>query len=663
MTEQATKKTARKTTRKTDGQTPPGQQSETLGFQAEVKQLLHLMIHSLYSNKEIFLRELISNASDACDKLRFEAVSNAKLLENSSELAIRVEFDRAAGTVTVADNGIGMSRTEVIQHLGTIAKSGTGEFLAQLSGDERKDASLIGQFGVGFYSSFVVADRVEVFTRRAGLAAAEGVHWSSQGEGEFSIEPVEWPERGTTVVLHLREDSLEFADAWKLRSLIRRYSDHISFPVQMREQPKPPEGDKDAAAAAAAEAEAKPAFETVNAARALWTRPRTEISDEEYKEFYKHISHDFQDPLLWSHNKVEGKREYTSLLYLPAKAPFDLWNREAPKGVKLYVRRVFIMDDADQFLPLYLRFIRGVVDSGDLSLNVSREILQQDSHVEAIRSALTKRALDMISRLASEDAEKYQAFWNTFGKVLKEGVAEDSANHEKIASLLRFATTYNNSPEQTVSLADYIGRMQPGQDKIYFISADNHNAAKASPHLEVFRKKNIEVLLLSDPIDEWVTGYLREFDGKSFVDVGRGHLDLGDIADEDTESTEKLAEQHKDLLERVRKTLADDIKEVRVTHRLTESPACLVIDEYDMGKQMRRIMEASGQTLPESKPIFELNPEHTLVKRLEVESDEQRFTDLTRVLFDQAALAEGRQPDDPGAFVQRLNRLLIDLST
>jgi molecular chaperone HtpG len=656
MTEQATRKSARKSARKDDGQRAPAGKVETLGFQTEVKQLLHLMIHSLYSNKEIFLRELISNASDACDKLRFEAVSNANLLEDNAELAVVIEFDKSASTITVADNGIGMSRDEAIEHLGTIAKSGTGEFLAQLSGDERKDASLIGQFGVGFYSSFVVAHEVEVFTRRAGLSAAEGVHWSSKGEGEFSVESIELPAHGTKVVLHLREDSAEFADAWKLRGLIRRYSDHISFPVKMLSEVKSAEID-------GAEVEAaEPTLETVNAARALWTRPRTEISDEEYKEFYKHISHDFQDPLLWSHNKVEGKREYTSLLYLPAKAPFDLWNREAPKGLKLYVRRVFIMDDADQFLPLYLRFIRGVVDSGDLSLNVSREILQQDAHVEAIRSALTKRALDMIARLAAEDTEKYQAFWDIFGKVLKEGVAEDSANHEKIASLLRFATTHTNSVAQNVSLADYVSRMQPGQDKIYFISADSHNAAKASPHLEVFRKKGIEVLLLSDPIDEWVTGYLREFDGKTFVDVGRGLLDLGEIADDETETTEELAEQHKDLLERIKKILDPDVKDVRVTNRLTESPACLVIDDYDMGKQMRRIMEASGQSLPEAKPIFEINPEHTLVKRLEAELDEQRFTDLTRVLFDQAALAEGRQPQDPGAFVQRLNRLLIDLS-
>jgi len=645
MTEQATEKSGASAA------------AETRGFQAEVKQLLHLMIHSLYSNKEIFLRELISNASDACDKLRFAAVSDSALLEESPELEIRVDFDKEAGTVSITDNGIGMSRDEVIDHLGTIAKSGTGEFLSKLSGDARKDSKLIGQFGVGFYSSFIVADRVDLFTRKAGLPPNEGVHWSSVGEGEFVVQPLDRAERGTTVVLHLREDSKDYADPYRLRSLITRYSDHIGFPVKMLGQ-QPPASEEDGADAQPA----KPDYEPVNAARALWTRPRTEISEDEYREFYKHISHDFQDPLLWSHNRVEGKREYTSLLYLPAKAPFDLWNREAPKGLKLYVQRVFIMDDADQFLPLYLRFVRGVVDSGDLSLNVSREMLQQDAHVEAIRSALTKRALDMIAQLANDEQEKYQAFWDEFGKVIKEGVAEDTANHEKIAGLLRFASTHNDAETQNVSLADYVGRMREGQDKIYFISADSHNAAKASPHLEVFRKKGIEVLLLSDPIDEWVTSHLREFDGKQFADVGRGQLDLGEIDGEEEDSTEKLAEENKDLLERLAKALEGDVKEVRVTTRLTESPACLVIDEFDMGKQMRRIMEASGQAIPESKPIFEVNPAHTLVKRLEAEKDNERFGDLAHVLFDQAALAEGRQPKDPGAFVQRLNRLLIDLS-
>jgi len=629
---------------------------ETLGFQTEVKQLLHLMIHSLYSNKEIFLRELISNASDAADKLRFEAVSDPTLLEENPDLELRVEYDAEAGTISITDTGIGMSKAEVIDQLGTIAKSGTSEFLANMSGDERKDAALIGQFGVGFYSSFIVAERVEMYTRRAGLPAAEGVHWESLGEGEFTVESFERVERGTTVILHLRDDEREFADPHRLRSLIRRYSDHIGFPIKMLEQKLPTGGEEDATDSD------EPVFETVNSARALWTRSRTDVSDDEYKEFYKHISHDFQDPLLWSHNKVEGKREYTSLLYLPAKAPFDMWNRDAPRGLKLYVQRVFILDDADQFLPLYLRFVRGVVDSGDLSLNISREMLQKDAHVEAIRTALTKRVLDMIGKLAKDDAEQYQAFWDEFGNVLKEGPTEDHANQEKLSGLLRFASTHTNESVQDVSLANYVSRLQDGQDKIYFISADTFNAAKASPHLEVFRKKGIEVLLLSDPIDEWVTNHLREFEGKKFADVGRGELDLGDIGEADEESTDELNKKNKDLLERLTKELDGDVKEVRATNRLTESPACLVIDEFDMGKQMRRMMEASGQTLPESKPIFEINPEHTLIKRLDTEQDEQRFSDLARVLFDQASLAEGRQPQDPGMFVQRLNRLLIDLS-
>jgi len=634
--------------------------AEKLGFQAEVKQLLHLMIHSLYSNKEIFLRELVSNASDAADKLRFEAVKEPALLEDNPELEIRIDFDPEAGSLSITDTGIGMSRADVIDQLGTIAKSGTAEFLSNLSGDERSDAAMIGQFGVGFYSAFIVADRVELFTRRAGLAAEEGVHWVSAGEGDFTVESVNRPERGTTVVLHLREADREFADPHRLRNLVRRYSDHIGFPVKMLEQNMPAEaaGEEDGEA----KPQTEPAYESVNSARALWTRPRTDVADDEYKEFYKHISHDFQEPLLWSHNKVEGKREYTSLLYLPTRAPFDMWNREAPKGLKLYVQRVFIMDDADQFLPLYLRFVRGVVDSGDLSLNVSRELLQQDAHVEAIRTALTKRVLDMIGKLAKDDAEKYQAFWDEFGKVLKEGPAEDSSNKDKIAKLLRFASTHSNEAAQTVSLDEYVARMPDGQDKIYFISADNFNAAKSSPHLEIFRKKNIEVLLLSDPIDEWVTGHLQEYDGKAFADVGRGELDLGEVDADAEESAEKLNEENKDLVERITKELEGDVKEVRATTRLTESPACLVIDDFDMGKQMRQVMEASGQTVPDAQPIFEINPEHTLVKRLDSETDEQRFGDLVRVLFDQASLAEGRQPSDPGAFVQRLNRLLIDLS-
>jgi len=638
-----------------------GTGAETLGFQTEVKQLLHLMIHSLYSNREIFLRELISNASDACDKLRFEAVSDDSLYEGDSDLSIRIDVDKEAGIVTVSDNGIGMSRDEVVEHLGTIAKSGTSEFLSQLSGDQRKDSSLIGQFGVGFYSSFIVADKVELLTRRAGLGQGEGVHWVSTGEGEFTVEPVDKADRGTTVTLHLREDAGEFADPYKVRSLIRRYSDHIGFPVRMLEQQTPPPPPSDGEDSEPQDPPA-PEYETVNEARALWTRPRTDISDDEYKEFYKHISHDFQEPLLWSHNKVEGKREYTSLIYLPAKAPFDLYNREAPKGLKLYVQRVFIMDEADQFLPLYLRFLRGVVDSNDLSLNVSRELLQQDAHVEAIKSALTKRALDMIGKLAKDDAETYQAFWDEFGNVLKEGPGEDPANKEKLAGLLRFSSTHTGEATQSVSLDDYIGRMQEGQDKIYYITADTHNAAKASPHLEVFRKKGVEVLLLSDPIDEWVTGYLQDYDGKQFADVGRGELDLGDLSKDDEESAEELNETNKELIERIKGVLEGDVKEVRATSRLTESPACLVVDEYDMGKQMRKVLEASGQKLPESQPIFEINPEHTLVEKLAAEGDEERFADLTRVLFDQASLAEGRQPQDPGLFVQRLNKLLIDLS-
>ncbi len=635
--------------------------AETLGFQTEVKQLLHLMIHSLYSNKEIFLRELISNASDACDKLRFEAVSDSTLFEDQPDLEIRIDVDREAGTISVSDNGIGMSRDEVIEHLGTIAKSGTSEFLAQLSGDERKDSSLIGQFGVGFYSSFIVADRVDLYTRRAGLSAADGVHWSSQGEGEFTVEAVDKADRGTTVVLHLREDDKGFADPYRLRSLIRRYSDHIGFPVKMLEEQSAPPAAEDGEDAPA---QPEPGYETVNEARALWTRPRTDVNDDEYREFYKHISHDFQDPLSWSHNKVEGKREYTSLLYLPAKAPFDLYNREAPKGLKLYVQRVFIMDEADQFLPLYLRFVRGIVDANDLSLNVSRELLQQDAHVEAIKSALTKRVLDMIGKLANdEDDSKYQAFWDEFGTVLKEGPGEDPANKDKIAGLLRFASTHTGEVTQNVSLDDYIGRMPEGQDKIYYITADNHNAAKASPHLEVFRKKGIEVLLLSDAIDEWVTGYLQEYDGKPLVDVGRGQLDLGDLGADDEATADELTEANKALIERISDVLAGDVKEVRATNRLTDSPACLIVDEFDMGKQMRKVLEASGQKLPESQPILEINPEHPLVEKLDAEKNEERFADLTRVLFDQAALAEGRQPKDPGLFVQRLNKLLIDLSS
>ncbi|MEC7803585.1 MAG: molecular chaperone HtpG [Pseudomonadota bacterium] len=629
---------------------------QALEFRAEVKQLLHLMIHSLYSNKEIFLRELISNASDAADKLRFEAISDQDLLENNPDLEIRVDFDKKAGTISITDNGIGMSRDDVVEQLGTIARSGTAEFMNQLTGDQRKDAALIGEFGVGFYSSFIVADRVEVFSRRAGLPSTEGVHWESGGEGEFTVEPIEIANRGTRVLLHLRKEERDFADPYRLRTLIRKFSDHIAFPVKMPVEQTAEE--KEGKGQVKQDQE-----ETVNAAMALWARPRTEISNDEYKEFYKHISHDFHDPIVWGHNKVEGKREYTSLIYVPPKAPFDLWNREAPKGLKLYVQRVFIMDDADQFLPLYLRFVRGVIDTNDLSLNVSRELLQQDSNVEAIRTALTKRVLDMLSKLAKDEPGKYQSFWDEFGRVLKEGSAEDLANREKLAKLLRFSTTYTDSENQDQSLEDYIGRKADAQDKIYYIAADGFNAAKSSPHLEIFRKKGIEVLLFSDAIDEWFVGHLGEFEELQLRDVTRGELDLPDLdgGDSDNNKDQKV-EEHKELLERLEKELNGKVKEVRVTSRLTDSPACLVLGEFDMGTQMRRLMEASGQTVPPSLPIFELNPDHPLICRLADESDDQRFKDLARVLFDQASLAEGRQPEDPGAFVQRLNRLLLDLS-
>ncbi|NVD36172.1 molecular chaperone HtpG [Marinobacter lutaoensis] len=629
-------------------------QKETLGFQTEVKQLLHLMIHSLYSNREIFLRELISNASDACDKLRFAALKDDSLYEDDADLKIRLDYDEKAGTITVADNGIGMNRDDVIANLGTIAKSGTAEFLKQLSGDEKKDSKLIGQFGVGFYSAFIVADKVDVFTRRAGTPAEEGVHWESRGDGEFSIEPVNRAQRGTEIVLHLKKDAREFANGWTLRSLVKKYSDHISFPVLMKAEV---DDDKDK------DGTPEPKEEAVNDATALWTLPRTEIKDEEYKAFYKHIAHDFEDPLTWSHNKVEGKLDYTSLLYIPKRAPFDLYNREAPRGLKLYVQRVFIMDDAEQFLPLYLRFTKGVIDSNDLSLNVSREILQNNDTVESIRNALTKRVLDMLAKLAKKQPEDYQTFWNEFGNVLKEGPAEDFANREKIAGLLRFASTHTGEATQNVSLDDYIGRMKEGQKKIYYLTADSFTAAKSSPHLEVFRKNGIEVLLLSDRIDEWMMGYLTEYDGKPFQDIARGDLDLGDIqTEEDKQQQEKASEEHKALLDRIKAALDDRVQEVRATNRLTDSPACLVVGQFDMGAQMRKIMEAAGQKVPESKPIFEINVEHPLVQRLEQESSDERFNELAAVLFDQATLASGQQLKDPGSYVSRLNRLLLELA-
>ncbi|WP_214509662.1 molecular chaperone HtpG [Pseudomonas brassicacearum] len=628
-------------------------QKETLGFQTEVKQLLHLMIHSLYSNKEIFLRELISNASDAVDKLRFEALSKPELLEGGAELKIRVSFDKDAKTVTLEDNGIGMSREEVITHLGTIAKSGTADFMKNLSGDQKKDSHLIGQFGVGFYSAFIVADQVEVFSRRAGLAASEGVHWSSKGEGEFEVATVDKADRGTRIVLHLKSGEDEFADGWRLRNIIKKYSDHIALPIELPKE------------VTAAEGEEKPEveWETVNRASALWTRPRTEVKDEEYQEFYKHIAHDFENPLSWSHNKVEGKLEYSSLLYVPARAPFDLYQREAPRGLKLYVQRVFVMDQAESFLPLYLRFIKGVVDSNDLSLNVSREILQKDPIIDSMKSALTKRVLDMLEKLAKNEPEQYKGFWKNFGQVMKEGPAEDFANKEKIAGLLRFASTQGDDGEQIVGLADYLARTKEGQDKIYYLTGETYAQVKNSPHLEVFRKKGIEVLLLTDRIDEWLMSYLSEFDGKSFVDVARGDLDLGNLdSEEDKKAAEEVAKSKEGLVERIKTALGDAVSEVRVSHRLTDSPAILAIGEQDLGLQMRQILEASGQKVPDSKPIFEFNPAHPLVEKLDKEQSEERFGDLSHILFDQAALAAGDSLKDPAAYVRRLNKLLVELS-
>ena len=630
---------------------------ETLGFQTEAKQLLHLMIHSLYSNKEIFLRELISNSSDAIDKLRFAALADESLLEGQGDYQITVDVDKEANTITLSDNGIGMNRDEVIENLGTIAKSGTAAFMDNLTGDEQKDSQLIGQFGVGFYSAFIVADRVEVHTRKAGEDADSGVVWESHGEAEFSIEGKEKAGRGTTITLHLKADSSDFADDWRVRSVIKKYSDHISVPVMMAKPPAPlAEGEE-------APENPEVEYEAVNAATALWTRSRTDVSDEEYHEFYKHVSHDFEDPLTWSHNKVEGKLEYTSLLYMPKKAPFDMWNREMSRGLKLYVQRTFIMDEAEQFLPLYLRFVKGVVDSNDLSLNVSREILQQDPAVDSMRSALTKRALDMLGKLAKAEGDDYDAFWKEFGQVLKEGPAEDFANKEKIAKLLRFSTTHTDAEDQNQSLEDYVGRMQEGQDKIYYVVAENFNTAKSSPHLEVFRKKGIEVLLLSDRVDDWLMNHMQDFDGKAFQDVARGALDLASDSEEEKAEQEKVAKESEALVERLSAVLKGKVEEVRSTSRLTDSAACLVVGEADMGAQMRRIMEAAGQAVPESLPTLEVNPLHPLVVMLDQEPDEDRFADLASVIFDQALLAEGGQLEDPAAFVARLNKLLLKMSS
>ena len=636
--------------------------AETMGFQTEAKQLLHLMIHSLYSNKEIFLRELISNASDATDKLRVEALENSSLYGDDGDLRIRVAVDDQAKTIEISDNGIGMSRDEVIANLGTIAKSGTAEFLKNLTGDQKKDSQLIGQFGVGFYSSFIVAEQVVVETRRAGAAADEAVRWSCTGEADFQIEPIEKSQRGTSIKLHLKEDGHEFANDWRLRSIIKKYSDHIAIPVEMvKYQPPAEDGEP-------ANTDEAPQWEAINDAKALWTKARNEISDEEHKEFYRHISHDFAEPLTWSHNRVEGKHEYTSLLYIPGTAPMDLYQREAVRGLKLYIKRTFIMDDAEQFLPMYLRFVKGVLDSADLPLNVSREILQSTPMVDSIRTALTKRILDMLSKLASSEPEKYATFWKQFGAVLKEGPSEDHNNREKIAKLFRFASSANESADPTVSLADYIERMQKGQDKIYYVTGDSHSVVANSPYLEVFRKHGIEVLLMSDRIDEWMMGYLTEFDGKSFQDVARGDLDLSQIIgeDKDTDKASKGKGNNKDkaaddsLLERVKTLLDGRVDAVKTTNRLTTSPACLVVGENDMGEQMRKIMQAAGQAVPETKPILEINREHPLVTKLAAEKDDDNANRLAGVLFDQAALSAGRQLDNPAQFVQDLNRLMFE---
>jgi molecular chaperone HtpG len=626
---------------------------ETLGFQTEVKQLLQLMIHSLYSNKEIFLRELISNASDACDKLRFEALTEAGFFEDDADLKIRVSFDRAARTITVSDNGIGMSRQEVIDNIGTIAKSGTREFFGRLTGDQAKDATLIGQFGVGFYSSFIVADKVTLVTRRAGVGKQHGVRWESRGEGDYTIETTEKPGRGTEVTLHLREGEDDLLEGFRLQSIIRRYSDHISLPILMNKQ----EWDKDKG-----EHVVRDELEKINQASALWARPKPEITEEQYREFYKHVGHDFDAPLAWVHAKVEGKSEYTQLLYIPARAPFDLGDREHRHGVKLYVRRVFIMDDAEQLLPTYLRFVRGVVDSNDLPLNISREILQESKDVETIRKGCVNKVLGLLEDLAENQKEKYAAFWKEFGRVLKEGVGEDWANRQRIAKLLCFASTHADTEEQGVGLADYVARMKDGQEKIYYITADSFAAAKNSPHLEIFRKKGIEVLLLSDRVDEWVGSNLTEFDGKPLASVAKGDLDLGKLADEDKKEQEKEAGEHKELVEKVGKSLGDQVKQVRVTFRLTSSPACLVADEHGMSANLERMLKAAGQKVPGSKPILEINPHHPLVQRLKYETDEARFGDWSHILFDQALLAEGGQLDDPASFVKRLNELMLAMA-
>ncbi|GGB82461.1 molecular chaperone HtpG [Pseudoduganella buxea] len=629
---------------------------ETLGFQAEVKQLLQLMIHSLYSNKEIFLRELISNASDAADKLRFEAINNDALYGNDHELAIKVSFDKAARTITISDNGIGMSRDEVISHLGTIAKSGTKEFFGKLSGDQQKDAALIGQFGVGFYSGFIVADKITVETRRAGLEATDAVRWESSGEGDYSVEAIEKTGRGTDITLHLREGEDELLSAWKLKSIIRKYSDHISLPIQMAKE----EWDEEKK-----ETVTKDELETINQASALWARSKSDITPEQYEEFYKHVSHDFAAPLTYTHNRVEGRSEYTQLLYVPAKAPFDLWDRNKRGGLKLYVKRVFIMDDAEQLMPTYLRFVKGVIDSADLPLNVSREILQESRDVKAIREGSTKRVIGMLEELANAEEQdkkdKYATFWTEFGQVLKEGIGEDMGNKDRLAKLLRFASTHADTADQNVALADYVARMKEGQEKIYYVTADSFTAAKNSPHLEIFRKKGVEVLLLTDRVDEWMLSFLTEFEGKELVSVAKGGLDLGQLEDEaEKKEHEETENQYKELVTKMGEALADKAKEVRVTFRLTDSPACLVADEHELSGNLLRMLKAAGQNAPESKPILEINPNHPLVTRLKYENAEDgKFADWTHILFDQALLAEGGTLTDPAAFVKRINEMLL----
>ncbi len=623
-----------------------GSQRQTHGFQAEVRELLKLMIHSLYSHREIFLRELVSNASDACDRLRFAAIGNAALLAEDAELGIRIDADSAAGTVTITDNGIGMTREEAIANLGTIARSGTAEFFRGLSGDEQQASQLIGQFGVGFYSAFIVADRVEVRSRKAGEPPSAGVRWESAAHGDFTVESVSLPARGTAVTLHLKADAREFADPFRLRGLIRRYSDHIGFPVRMRK-----------------EGEASLEYEVVNQAKALWTLPRTEIKDEEYRQFYQYVAHDFTDPLAWSHNRVEGKREYTSLLYVPGRAPFDLWQREGSRGLKLYVRRVFIMDDAEQFLPLYLRFIKGVVDSSDLPLNVSRELLQQDPEVEAIRSGLTKRVLDLLGRLSKDEPDKYAVFWKEFGAVLKEGIAQDHANQPALLPLLRFASTSKEEDTPTVSLGDYVGRMKPGQERIYYVIAESVPAARSSPAIERLRERGIEVLLLADRIDEWVMGHIETYEGKRFKDATRGDLELGGLESAaDRKQHDAKLKESKGLLKRMKDALGERVSEVRVSERLKESPAVLVLGEHDLSEPMRRILTAAGQKVPESKPVLEVNVAHPLVGYLEARTEAGEFAELAQLLYDQAALAEGTPLGNPPEYVQRLNRLLVRLA-